>query len=110
MMRSLIVDLALGLFVGALDDDAGRVAFVGVFELIAEIARIAEIKLGADIRGAQSRDHVLIVGEPILIEDGDDDRAGLRFVVELAEMHQRGGKPRHADGKPGGGHRLAAKA
>ena len=47
---------------------------------------------------------------PILVEDRDDDRAGLRFVVELAQMHQRGGKPRHADGKSGGGHRLAAKA
>ena len=36
-------DFALGLFVGALDHHAGRVALVGVFELIAEIARIAEI-------------------------------------------------------------------
>ena len=30
-------DLALGLFVGALDDDAGRVALVGVFDLRAEL-------------------------------------------------------------------------
>src|SRR4029077_2284886 len=69
--------------------------------------RIAEIKLGANIRRAQSRDHVLIIGKAIFIEDGDDDRAGLRFVVELAEMHQRGGKPRYADGNPRGGDRRA---
>ena len=72
-------DFALGLLVAALDDDARRVALVGVFELIAEIARIAEIKLGADFSGAQFRDHVLIIGEAVLVEHGDDDRAVLRL-------------------------------
>src|SRR5580704_3145378 len=40
-------DLALGLLVGALDDDARRVAPVGLFHLRAEFAG-AEIKLGAN--------------------------------------------------------------
>ena len=103
-------DFALGLLVGALDDHAGRVALVGVFELIAEIARVAEIKLGADVGRAQLADHVLVFGEAVLVEHGDDDRAGLGLAVELAEMLQRCGEPRHADGKSGGRHRLAAKA
>ena len=59
---------------------------------------------------AQRRDHALIVGDALAVEDRDDDRAGLRSAVELAEMHQRGRKPRHADGESGRGHRLAAKA
>ena len=103
-------DFALGLLVGALDDDARRVALVGVFHLRAEFSRIAEIKLGADVGRAQLGDHVLVIGEAILVEHGDDDRAGLGLALELAEVLQRGGEPRHADGKSGRRHRLAAKA
>src|SRR5580704_1367013 len=50
------------LFVGALDDDARRVAAVGVFHLWAEFAR-TEIKLGADAGIAQRRNHLLIIGD-----------------------------------------------
>ena len=82
----MIVTSPLAFSSDALDDDARRVALVGVFELIAEVARIAEIKLGADFCGAQLRDHVLIVGEAILVEHGDDHRAGLGFAVALAEV------------------------
>ena len=103
-------DFPLGLFVGALDDDARRVALVGVFELVAEVARIAEIKLGADVCCAKLCHHALIVGEPILIEHGDNDWAGLGLVVKLADVLERRGESRHADGKSGGWHRLAAKA
>ena len=85
-------DLAFGFFIGALDDDARRVALVGIFELIAEVARIAEIKLGADIGRAQLGDHVLIIGEPVLVEHGDDDRAGLglccRVCRDIAALRQ----------------------
>ena len=47
-------------------------------------------------------------GDPV--EDGDDDRARLGLVVELAEILQHRGEPRHADGDAGCRHRLAAKA
>ena len=102
-------DLAFGFLVGALDDDAGRVALVGIFHLRAEFSG-AEIKLGPDVRGTQFRDHVLVIGKALLVEHGDDDRAGLGFVVKLAEVLERRGEPRYADGKSGGRHRLAAKA
>jgi len=103
-------DFALGLFVGALDDHAGTVAPVGVFELVAEVFRIAEIKLGADFCRAQLRHHVLIIGEAVPIEHGNDNRTIPGFAVELAEIFERSGEPRHADGKSGRRHRLAAKA
>ena len=48
----LDLHLALGLLVGALDDDAGAAAAVGVFHLRAELSG-AEIKLGADAGLAQ---------------------------------------------------------
>ena len=88
----------------------GALRLSAVFELIAEIAWIAEIKLGADVGRAQLGDHVLIFGEAVLVEHGDDDGARLRLALELAKMLQRCGKPRHANGKSGSRHRLAAKA
>ena len=48
----LDLHLAFGLLVAALDDDAGRVALVGVFHLRAELPT-AEIELGADAGVAQ---------------------------------------------------------
>src|SRR5215475_1642327 len=56
----LDLHLAASLLVRALDDHAGRVAAVSVFELVAHVLRIAEIELGTDIRATQLRDHFLI--------------------------------------------------
>ncbi len=86
-----VLDLhfALGLLVAALDDDAGRAALVGVFQLRAHLAG-AEIKLGVDARVAQRLHHALIVGDAVLIEHGDDHGAGRGFGIELAEMLERG--------------------
>ena len=95
--------------VGALDDDAGRVAPIGIFHLRAEFAG-AEIKLGADAGVTQRRDHLLVVGDAVLVEHGDDHRAGFGLGLDLAEMLQRGQQARHADGKSRRRHRLAAKA
>ena len=105
----LDLHLALGLLVAALDDDAGRAALVGVFQLRAHLAG-AEIKLGIDARVAQRLHHLLVVGDAVLIEHGDDHGAGRGFRIELAEMLERGHEPRHADGESGGRHRLAAEA
>ena len=106
-----VLDLhfALGLLVAALDDDAGRAALVGIFQLRAHLAG-AQIKLGVDVRVAQRLHHALIVGDAVLIEHGDDHGTGRGFRLELAEMLERGHEPRHADGESGGRHRLAAKA
>ncbi len=77
------------LFVATLDDDARAVAPVGVFELVANVLRIAEVKLGADVRLAQLLDHALIVGQPVAVEHGDDDRAGRRLVFDLGYQKDR---------------------
>src|SRR5438132_10090784 len=45
----LDLHLAARLFVRTLDDDAGRVAAVGIFQLVAHVLWIAEVKLGADV-------------------------------------------------------------
>src|SRR3984885_915250 len=102
-------DFAFGLLVGALNDDARRIAAVGIFYLRGEFAG-AEIKLGANARAAQRRHHALIVGDAILVEDSDDDRAALGLGFNLANLFQRRGQARHADGKSRRRHRLAAKA
>ena len=88
----------------------GRVAPVGIFELVAHVLGIAEIELGADVGVAQGRDHLLVVGDAVAVEHGDDDGTEFRRGVELAEHRERGLQPRHADGKTGRRHRLAAKA
>src|SRR5665647_621911 len=98
------------LLVAALDDDARRMALVGIFELVADVLRIAEIKFGADVGGAERRYHALVVGDAVAVEYGDDDRAGARFAVELAERGQRRLQTRDADREAGGRHRLAAEA
>src|SRR3984885_11464542 len=97
------------LLVTALDDHARRVAPVGIFELVAHVLGIAEIKLGANVGVAQASDHLLIIGDAIAVEYRDHDRAEFRFDVELAEHRQRGLQPRHADGEPRRRHRLSAK-
>src|SRR5674476_1586592 len=66
------------LLVAALDDDARRMALVGIFELVADVLRIAEIKFGADVGGAERRYHALVVGDAVAVEYGDDDRAPAR--------------------------------
>src|SRR5258705_5327885 len=107
-----ILDLhfAARLLVRALNDHAGRIAPVGVFELVAHVPGIAEIELGADFFGAQGRDHLLIVGDAVAVEYGDDHGTEFLRGVELAEHRQRGLQPRYADRKTGRRHRLAAKA
>src|SRR4051812_47037482 len=49
----LDLHLAARLLVRALDDDAGRVAAVGILELVTHVLRVAEIELGADAVVAQ---------------------------------------------------------
>src|SRR5712691_11984024 len=63
-----ILDLHLApvLLLGSLDDDAGRGALVGIFELRSHLAG-AEIELGADAGGAQRVDHALVVGDALLV-------------------------------------------
>src|SRR5262249_55985731 len=105
----LDLHLALGLLVAALDDDARRGAFVGIFHLRAELAR-PKIKLGAEVSGAQPLPKALIAGDAILLKQRHDDRPGRGLAVDLADELQPPKKPRHADGKSGRWHRLAAKA
>src|ERR1700682_270601 len=104
----LDLHLAARLLVRALNDHARRIALVGIFELVAHVFGIAEIKLGADFCGTQGRAHLLIVGAAIAIEYCDDHGAKFGLGVELAEHRERGLQPRHADGKSGRRHRLAA--
>src|ERR1700737_2646817 len=107
-----ILDLyfAPSLFIAALNDHTGRIALVGIFELVAHVFGIAEIKLRADVGVAQGRDHLLIIGDAIAVEQGDDDGAEIRRGVELAEHGERGLQPRHADGEARGRHRLTTEA
>src|ERR1700747_3892516 len=65
----LDLHLAARLLVRALDDDAGRIAAVGIFELVAHILWIAEIKFRADTRVAQLRDELLIIGDAVAVEN-----------------------------------------
>src|SRR3954463_4084594 len=106
----LDLHLATRFFIRALDDDAGRIAAIGIFELVAHVLGIAEIELGADAGGSQRCDHLLIVGDAVAVEHGDDDGAEPGLRVELAEQRQRGLKPRHADRETGRRHGLAAEA
>jgi len=55
------------------------------------------------------RHHLLVIGEALLVEHGDDDRAMLGLGLELREMGECDGEPRHANGKSRRRHRLAAK-
>src|SRR6266545_7609970 len=81
----LDLDLAVRPFVRTLDDRAGRVSPVGIFHLLANaVFWISKIQLGADIRVAKRRNHLLIVGD-FSSEYRDDDRAKGRLGVELAE-------------------------
>src|SRR3954451_2201926 len=105
----LDLHLATRFFIRALDDDAGRIAAIGIFELVAHVLGIAEIEFGANAGGSQRCDHLLIVGDAVAVEHGDDDGAELGPRVELAKQSQRGLKPRHADRESGRRHRLAAK-
>src|SRR4051794_13218250 len=105
----LDLHLAARLFITALDDHARRIALVGVFELVAHVLRIAEIKLGADFCVAQGRDHLLVIGDAILVEHGHHYGAEFRFAVELAKHRERRLQPRHADRKSRRGYRFAAK-
>src|SRR3977135_2620214 len=68
-------------FIPPLNNYAGRAATVGIFELVAHVLGVAEIKLGADawpIRIlrineciAQLRDHLLVVRHTIAVEYSD---------------------------------------
>src|SRR5215216_3592044 len=106
----LDLDLAIRPFVRSLDDRAGRVSPVGIFHLLANaVFWISKIQLGADIRVAKTRDHLLIFSD-FSPEHRDDDRTKGRLGVELAEHRQRGLQARHADRKTRRRHRLAAEA
>src|SRR5581483_1362683 len=83
-----------------LDHRAWRGALVGIFHLRAELAR-AEIKLGANVGLAQRRDHLLIVGDAILIEHGDDNGTRLGLGVELLQARERIHQARNTDGDAG---------
>src|SRR5215469_5303094 len=50
------------------------------------------------------------MGDGNVGKDGDDDRAGLRLGLDLAETLQSRHQPRYADGESRCRHRLAAKA
>src|SRR3981189_2439704 len=108
--RILDLNFATPLLVRALNDHARRIAPVGIFELVAHVLGIAEIELGANVGVAQGRDHLLVIGDAIAVEHGDDDGTEFRRGVELAEHGERGLQPRHADGKAGRRYRLATKA
>src|SRR6266700_6820938 len=102
----LDLDFALRFLVGALDDDAGRAALVGIFELRAHSAA-AEIELGTDAGGAQLVDHALVVGDAVLVEHGYDHGSRLRLGLALVDVGERGGEPRHADRESRRRHRFA---
>src|SRR6266702_4561390 len=82
----LDLHLATRFFIRALDDDAGRVAAVGIFQLVAHVLGIAEISLGADAGGAQARNHLLVIGDAVAVEHGNDDGTEFGPRVELAEQ------------------------
>ena len=78
---------------------------------VPNLLRIAEIKLGADAGVAQRRDHLLVVGDAVAIEHGDDHRAGCGLCRRACRAGvQRRLQARHADGEAGRRHRLAAEA
>ena len=105
----LDLHLALGLLVAALDDGARAAALVGIFHLRLH-ARGAEIKLGADVRGAKLLRHSLVVGHAVLVEDEHDDRALHGVALVLAEKLKAEEETRHADRDAGGRHLLAGEA
>ncbi len=101
-----------GAFVGlvpALDHGDGGLAFVGVFELVAEVLRVAEVDLGPDARVAQVGHHRHVIGHAVAVHHGDDDGAG--GVGGAAALGVQGGKQAvDADGDAGGGDGLAGEA
>src|SRR5262245_28434228 len=68
------------LLVAALDDDAGALALVGIFELRTHLAA-AEIELGADAGRAQALHHALVIGDAVAVEHSHDHGPGLRARV-----------------------------
>src|SRR4029450_11323278 len=106
----LDLDLAARLFVAPLDDRARRAAFVGVFELSAQIVLgIAEIELGANVHVTQGGYHALIIGNPVPVEYGHHNRTGCTLFAALAEMSERGLQARDSDREAWRGGRLPAK-
>src|SRR3954447_386843 len=67
----LDLHLATRFFIRALDDDAGRIAAIGIFELVSHVLWIAEIELGANAGGSQRCDHLLIIGDAVAVEDSN---------------------------------------
>src|SRR3954471_16082369 len=60
----LDLDLAVRTLIRPLDDRARRVSPVGIFHLLANaVFWISKIQLGADIRVAKRRDHLLIISD-----------------------------------------------
>src|SRR3954452_16807325 len=106
----LDLNLALCSFVRALDYRAGCVSLIVIFHLLTEaVLRIPEIKFGANICTAQSRNHLLVVSD-LSSKHRDAHGTKLRRRVELAKHGQRRLQTRHADGKSRRGLRLARKA
>src|SRR5215472_4693499 len=106
----LDLHLAARPFVRTLDDHARRVAAVGIFELVAHIPGVAEIKLGANIFVAQACNEFLVIRDAVAIEHADHHGAEFGAAVELPEQGQRRLQARDANGKSGCRYRLAAKA
>jgi hypothetical protein len=82
----------------------------GAPRLSAYLSWAPRLFFGADIGGAQGRDHALIIGDAVAVEYGDDNRAGLAFFAELAEHRERRLQPRDADREAGRRHRLTHEA
>jgi len=107
----LDLHLAAGALVAALDDDARRAAAVGIFHLRLH-AGAAEIHFRPDAGLPEGGHHLLVAAERVrvLVHDEDHDRRDDLGVLQLAEILQRRGQPRHADGEARRRHRLAAEA
>src|SRR5262249_22386505 len=65
---------------------------------------------GSDAGVAQGRNHALIIGDALAVENRHHHRARFWPDVDFAEVGERRQQPRHADRKTGRRHALAAKA
>jgi hypothetical protein len=95
----------LGRFVRALDHGNGALPLVRVFQLVAEVLRVAEIDLRPDAGVAQLGGHRLVLGHPLAVHDGDDD-GPLMGAADPPLGAQRGEEAVDPDGDAGGRHLL----
>jgi hypothetical protein len=100
---------ALRRLVAALDHGDGALPLVGIFQLVAEILRIAEIDLGPDAGAAQLAGHRHVIRHPVAIHHRHDDRPR-RIAPGAALGAQRCQQPVDTDGDPRRRHRLPGEA